>query len=67
MLLFWSDFSGLLPVVEAVVVVLVVLVLEGCSDVWLDVSGCCLVMVISRLWGSDDMVAVLEIVGLGDA
>ncbi len=60
MLLFWSDFSGLLPVV------LVVLVLEGCSDVLLEVSGCCLVMVISRLWGSDDMVAVLEIVGLGD-
>ena len=61
MSLFWVGFLGLLPVVVEVVV------LEGCSDVLLDVSGCCLVMVISRLWGSDDMVAVLEMVGLRDA
>ena len=52
MFLFWSSFSGLLAVV--------VLALEG-SDVLFDLSGCSLVMVISRLSGKDDMITKLAI------
>lgn len=52
MLLFRSGFSGFLPVV--------MVDLEG-SDVLFDLSGCSLVMVISRLFGSDDIIAGLEL------
>ena len=55
--LFWVDFSDLLPVV--------VIDLEG-SEVPFDLSGCSLVTVISRLFGSDGMVLVLRIVDLKD-
>ena len=45
--LFWFDLSELLP--------LVAIDLEG-SDVPFDLSGCCLVTMISRLFGKDDMI-----------
>ena len=55
--LFWFDFSGLLPVVAIDLEV---------SEVPFDLSGCSLVTVISRPFGSDDMVPVLWVVDLKD-
>lgn len=50
MSLLWPSFSGLLPV-EVVDL--------GDSGVFLEMSGCSLVTVISRAFGNDDMVSVL--------
>lgn len=55
--LFWFDFSDLLPIVA--------IDFKG-SDVSFDLSGCSLVTVISKSFGSDDMVPVLRIVELKD-
>ena len=55
--LFWFDFSDLLPIVA--------IGFKG-SDVCFDLSGCSLVTVISKYFGSDDMVSVLRIVELKD-
>ena len=55
MFLFWYGFSGLLPVV--------VVELDG-LEFSSDTSGCSLVILISRLSGNGDMVAVFGIVVL---
>ena len=55
--LFWLDFSDVLPIVG--------MDFKG-SDVLFDLSGCSLVTVISKPFGSDDMVPVLRIVELKD-